>query len=263
MPALTEEIVKEVRKRSALLSLPEVRTVAISLGYSFVELSNDRMGVCFTPRSAATSCSHYDHAGSLINKHVLDLTELMLSDNPLERSVGIAAVNVVSQMIMDNEPDNYKFATEDFLDLLPEGCLKIGMVGCIGPFIPFLLRRSSSLTVVDDNPLLNAGINDKGYVISKDIKDLADAEILIITGSCAAVGDFDQVIGSAKSAKFIGIVGPSAGWLPDPAFARGVNAVAATRIVDIVGARHVILEGGGAPSFMKYGLKYTIISTHS
>lgn len=259
MPALNEEIVREVQKRSASLkNLPEIRTVAISLGYSFVELSNERMGICFTARSESPSCNHYHRAGELRKKHILELTELMLSDHPLERSVGIAAINVVSQMIMDNEPGKYKFAEADFLDLLPDG-RNIGMVGYIGPFIPVLFKRFSSLIVVDNNPLLNPGIQDNGCLLSRNIADLADADILIITGSCVAVGDFDQVIKSAKSAKFIGIVGPSAGWLPDPAFARGVNAVAATRIVDVVGAGHVILEGGGAPDFMKYGHKYTIV----
>ncbi|MGE0082937.1 MAG: DUF364 domain-containing protein [Desulfococcaceae bacterium] len=258
MPALNEEIVREVQKRSASLSLPEVRTVAISLGYTFVELSNDRMGVCFTAHSASPSCNHYHSAGSLRKKNILELTELMLSDHPLERSVGIAAVTVVSQMIMDNEPDKYKFAKVDFLDLLPDGS-KIGMVGYIGPFIPVLLKRYSSLIVVDNNPLLNPGIQDNGCIISRDIKDLSDADIWVITGSCVAVGDFDQVISFVKSAKFIGIVGPSAGWLPEPAFRRGVNAVAGTKILDVAGARHVILEGGGAPDFMKYGRKYAIV----
>ena len=52
MPTLSEEIVEEVRKRSASLEgLPGIRMVAISLGYTFVELDNGTMGVCFTPRS--------------------------------------------------------------------------------------------------------------------------------------------------------------------------------------------------------------------
>jgi uncharacterized protein len=96
-------------------------------------------------------------------------------------------------------------------------------------------------------------------VISRNIADLADVDVLIITGSSAAVGDFDQVIECAKSARFIGVVGPSAGWLPDPAFRRGVHAVAATRIIDISGARRAILEGGGTPHFIACGRKYTLI----
>lgn len=261
MPTLSEEIVDEVQKRSASLeNLPGIRMVAISLRYTFVELSNGTMGVCFTPRSNSESCAHYPRAGTLAKKHILELTELMLSPHPLEKSVGIAAVNAVSQMIMDQEPDHYRFSETDFLNLLPFGDLrlKVGMVGNIGPFVPFLLAHASSLTIVDNNPALYPGFQENGYIISRDIADLADVDVLIITGSTAVVGDFDQVIESAKSARFIGVVGPSAGWLPDPAFRRGVHAVAATKIIDISGARRAILEGGGTPHFISCGRKYTL-----
>jgi hypothetical protein len=50
MPTLSEEIVDEVQNRSeSLEGLPRIRMVAISLGYTFVELDNGTMGVCFTP----------------------------------------------------------------------------------------------------------------------------------------------------------------------------------------------------------------------
>ena len=262
MSKLNEEIVAEVRTRSACLkSLPKVRMVAISLGYTLVELDNDSLGVCFTPRSAADSCAHYQSAGTLTQKPVLELTKLMLSPNPLEKSVGIAAVNAVSKVIMDHEPEKYRFSEIDFLDLLPlrDERLKVGMVGNIGPFMPFLKKHASSLIIVDDNPSLPQGIMGHGPTMSRNIKDLAQVDVLIITGSSAAVGDFDEAIDSARSARFIGVVGPSAGWLPDPAFRRGGHAVAGTRITDIPGARRAILEGGGTPHFIKFGQKYTLV----
>jgi uncharacterized protein len=48
-------------------------------------------------------------------------------------------------------------------------------------------------------------------------------------------------------------------YLPQPAFRRGVHAVAATKITDLAGARTTILEGGGTPQFIQYGQKYTLI----
>lgn len=262
MSTLNEEIVEEIQKRApSLQDIPEIRMVAISLGYTFVELSNDTMGVCFTSRSESGSCSHYPRAGTLSSTPILELTELMLSSNPLEKSVGVAAVNAMSQTIMLNEPEKYRYMKSDFLNILPfhGRKLTVGMVGNIGPFIPFLLKQASSLIVVDDNSALKTGFQKSGYTISRDIGDLSNVEILIITGSSAAVGDFDQVIETAKSAAFIGVVGPSAGWLPDPAFRRGVHAVGATEIVDIPKARRAILEGGGTPHFMDYGRKYTVL----
>lgn len=264
MATLQEEIIAEVTTRSKLLpdGIPDVRMVAISLGYTLVELDNGIMGVCFTPRSNSGSCAHYSGAGSLSEKNVLALCPLMQSGHPLERSVGVAAVNALSHTIMDLHPDQYQFSEHDFLDLLPfhaHESNKVGMVGHIGPFMSFLKKRADSLVVVDDNPDLKIGAMKTGPVITRDVTALKEADIVIITGSSAAVGGFDAALDAAESARFIGVVGPSAGWLPQPAFRRGVHAVAATKITDLAGARRTILEGGGTPQFIEYGQKYTLI----
>ncbi|EMS78206.1 Rossmann-like domain-containing protein [Desulfotignum phosphitoxidans] len=263
MTTLQEEIIAEVTARATRLdAVPDVRMVAISLGYTFVELDNGIMGVCFTPRSDSGPCAHYSGAGALSEKPLLALCPLMQSSHPLERSVGVAAVNALSHSIMAQDPDQYRFSEKDFLDLLlfdPDESNKVGMVGHIGPFISFLKKRADSLVVVDDNPDLKIGVMEKGPVITRDVNALKNADIVIITGSSAAVGGFDAALDAAQSARFIGVVGPSAGWLPQPAFRRGVHAVAATKITDLVGARRTILEGGGTPQFIEYGQKYTLI----
>jgi len=271
MATLQEDIIAEVKNcADELDGIPIVRMVAISLGYTLVELDNGIMGVCFTPRSDSGSCAHYPAAGTLSGKPVLQLAELMRSGHPLERSVGVAAVNALSHTIMAQHPEQFRFSTDDFLDLLPfgaPGSNKVGMVGYIGPFVPFLKKKADALVVVDDNPALETGIMDAGHTVimdaghtvTRDVRDLKDADIVIITGSSAAVGGFDAALEAAESARFIGVVGPSAGWLPQPAFRRGVHAVAATRITDLAGARRTILEGGGTPQFINYGRKYTLI----
>jgi uncharacterized protein (DUF4213/DUF364 family) len=111
MTTLQEEIIEEVTSRSTRLdAIPEVRMVAISLGYTFVELDNGIMGVCFTPRSGSGSCAHYSGAGALSEKPVLELCPLMRAGHPLERSVGVAAVNALSHTIMAWDPDQYRFS---------------------------------------------------------------------------------------------------------------------------------------------------------
>lgn len=263
MPSLNEDIVNDVVNRAGSLDpVPGVRTVAISLGYTFVELDNGAFGICFTPRSTSGSCAHYAKAGTLSTRPATELARLMLSGIPLEKSVGVAAVNALSRTIMDNEPANYPDPGQDILDLLPFNGekLKTGMVGHIGPFIPNLVKRSSSLIIVDDNEGLTPGFGQNGYTICRSLSELSDVNILLITGSSAAVGDFDEVLNAAKNACFIGVVGPSAGWLPDAAFQRGVHAVASMKIIDTAATRRAILEGGGTPHFSAFCRKYTVLN---
>ena len=100
MSTLAEEIVTEVEKRSAYMEvLPGIRMVAVSLGYTLVELSCGTMGICATPRlSADAGFGFYPEAGTLGKLHILSLMERMLSKHPLEQSVGIAATNALSAM---------------------------------------------------------------------------------------------------------------------------------------------------------------------
>lgn len=136
MSTRNEEIVHDVRERaSSMCPIPKVRMAAISLGYTFVELDNGLMGVCFTPRSGSHSRTHYPKAGTLSGKSVLELADLMTSSHPLEKSVGVAAVNALSRTIMERQPEHY--LESDFLELLPFDGKKggTGMVDQIGPFI--------------------------------------------------------------------------------------------------------------------------------
>ena len=262
MTSLSQAIVDEVHHRAEQLpELPEVSMVAISLGFTLVELANGVCGISFTPRSQSGSCAHYNGAGSLSTRTALSLCRLMCSEKPLEKCVGAAAVNALSRLIMDAEPQAYPPSKKDILDLLPlDGGhpTKVGMVGHIGPFIPFLAERADALVVVDDNPFLTAG--KASYKVSRSLSDLSRVDILLVTGSSAAAGDLEAAISAAPAARFIGVVGPSAGWLPEPLFRRGVTAVGAMKITDTAGVKRAVLEGGGTPHFMGFCQKYTLVN---
>jgi hypothetical protein len=81
---------------------------------------------------------------------------------------------------MAQHPDQFRFSKDDFLDLLPfeaPGSNKVGMVGYIGPFVPFLKKKADALVVVDDNPALETGV-----VAATKITDLAGARRTILEG---------------------------------------------------------------------------------
>jgi len=261
MTTFNEALVAEVTDQArALPGLPRVNLVALSLGFTLVELANGVCGLSFTPRSPSRTCAHFEKAGTLTGLPVLELAGLLTAPTPIEKSVGLAAVNALSRMVMDHEPGRYPVAREDIMAMLPLGgaAVKIGMVGHIGPFIPAILKQGASLTVVDDNPFVCNPVGQGEYQVTRDISSLAGVDAVLITGSSLVAGDMDAVFEVTRGARFIGIVGPSAGWLPAPAFHRGVHAVAGMKIVDARQVKHVVLEGGGTRNFMRFGQKYTL-----
>jgi len=53
----------------------------------------------------------------------------------------------------------------------------------------------------------------------------------------------DEVLGYCRRAEVIVMAGPTVGFFPDPVFARGIDRVAGTRVLDADGAR-ARLEAG-------------------
>jgi uncharacterized protein (DUF4213/DUF364 family) len=53
----------------------------------------------------------------------------------------------------------------------------------------------------------------------------------------------DGVLAACRHARYLAIVGPTAGCLPDPLFARGVDAIGGRRVVDANGFRDAFRRG--------------------
>jgi len=90
-----------VQKRLVDLLLPlaehsTVQDVRIGLGYSAVELDTGCAGVAWTPKDAASSCTHLGVAGTLAGSPTREIL-LMLVDptSALARAVGLAAANAL------------------------------------------------------------------------------------------------------------------------------------------------------------------------
>ena len=258
MITLIDNLIQFLKEKYEKRPIPTINDVFIGLGFTGLELSNGVLGICYTPRQVAIDkcCSFFDTPGTLIEKEIFDLIEFAKSNYMLDRVVGIAGINSLSQTIL--KEGNYKLnTTDDVLQLIPfTKSDNVVMVGNIGPFVQYIQEHSKNLTVIDDNPRLQE--IQMQYEITTDINRLKDADISIITGSSIVVGNIDDVLDLAKNSRHVSIVGPTAGWLPEPFFEKDVEIIAGSSVVDVEKTRRVILEGGGARKFFPYVEKYTL-----
>jgi uncharacterized protein (DUF4213/DUF364 family) len=74
---------------------------------------------------------------------------------------------------------------------------------------------------------------------------LKNCQTAIFTGATVANGSISELLALTPSDTAVAVVGPSAGFVPDPLFARKVALVGTSMITDIDRALDLLAEGGG------------------
>jgi len=171
-------------------------------------------------------------AGNLSRFNAHELAECVLSDFPLERGVGLAALNA-----MLPEPSG-RLTERNAGELAAEkGAGKtIGVVGWF-PFIQQLKTVAARVEIFEKDP-------DTGYVLTDErAARLARCELLCITASALVNGTIDTLLQAAPATAWKMLVGPSAPLCRET-LALGFDAVCGARITDMPAVVRVLQEGG-------------------
>ena len=176
-------------------------------------------------------------------KLAIDLARLAKSWELSESIVGIATLNALSQIVLNEE----KYAINDgnFIDYIQaevKATDTVALIGYIEPFINVLQGKARCLYIFERKPRF---FNDQILPDTACEELLPKADIVIITGSTIANKTIDRVLELSKNAREIGVVGPSAGMIPDPLFKRGVKIIGSIKPVDADRLLQIIEEGGG------------------
>jgi uncharacterized protein len=179
-------------------------------------------------------------AGRLTQLSAHELAEGVLSDFPLERSVGMAALNA-----MLPEPEG-KVTERNAGELAAEkGAGKtIGVVGWF-PFIP-QLKTVATVEVFEKDP-------DTGYALTESRRErLARCDGLCITATALLNGTLAGLLEAAPASAWKILVGPSAPLCRE-ALDLGFDAVCGARVSDPAAVVRVIQEGGCFQQIRKTG----------
>ncbi len=149
--------------------------------------------------------------------------------DPARRAVGFAAVNAISQHLFARSGFVTDTATSSVSLLEPDVDDHVGMIGLFPPLVERILATGARLTVAELNPNL---VRDDGrYRVTLDGRELAACNKVISTSTVLLNGTIDDVLASCRGARYFGIIGPGAGCLPDPLFARGVSTVGGAQVI--------------------------------
>ncbi len=255
---LVEELIEVLQTKLDGREL-KAEKVAMGVFYTAVKLTTGHTGIAFTPVReipeavcCPRSARRMPAAGQLRGSDAWDLLEYARSHSPLKVSVGIATLNALSALTMEDEPGDYRsLRGADALDVAqvaPDD--QVALVGAFVPFIRKLKGHVRSLLVLEKNPqalkademALYRPAEEAPHVLSK-------ADVVVISGSAIVHRSLDYLLSLCASARQVVVAGPTASMRPEPLFRRGVTVLGGIAINDGDEMVRLVSEGGSGYFF--------------
>jgi len=144
-------------------------------------------------------------------------------DDPLKEMISLAAINAICQHVMREVNFAVDYAT-DSLGLLSvsEGD-RVGMVGLFFGLIKTIKKNNAELVVIEKNKQLIQKYPN--LPITMDATQLSTCNKILCTSTTILNNSLDEILAHCSPDAFVSIIGPTAGFFPDPLFARGVDVV--------------------------------------
>ena len=252
------DLIAELERATAGCPIPRVRALhlpppeaAASKNGEFcaLELDDGALGLSYVllggilPRLAASDDPH-----TIVGMDALQLAREFAApatgaggDAEIRRTLGFAAANALSRTVMERIGFAPARATDSIGGIDPQAGDHVGMVGLFTPLLKQVTAAGAQLTVIELNADY-AGHYD-GYRVTLDAAALEDCNKVLSTSTILLNHTVDDMLAHCRKARRIVLIGPSAGCLPDPLFARGVTVVGGSWITDRAGFIDALRQG--------------------
>lgn len=171
----------------------------------------------------------------------IDVARHVLGDDDGTRSLGIAAINAITEHVYRAANFAPPAASDSFGGVVLAPGDVLGMIGHFPP----LARRARALGIVTRIVERKAHMvtTAPDFEISLDPRVLRGCNKIICTGATLLNDSFDAMLEHCSAAEQVALVGPTVGFFPDPVFARGIGIVAGTRVLDAARAHSCLAAG--------------------
>ena len=213
------------------IHLPPVPWTGTMAGeFAAVELDSGAIGLSYVLLGDPLAALAGMDGARLVGSDSLALARLWRDGQGAERTLGFAAVNALSRHLQDQAGDIPPSATDSIGGLQPGPGAHIGMVGFFPPLVRQIAASGARLTVVELRADL-AGAHP-GFDVTLDPSALQACSQVLMTSTVLLNNSLDAVLAHCRQASAVVMVGPGAGCLPQPLFARGITALGGTWVED-------------------------------
>ncbi len=239
---ITQELLALLERFAARAALPKVRGLllppaapptSIAGEFCAVELDDGSLGLSYVlldESSRRLVAERGDPSLGLDGADALAVARWAGQAPGARRAIGFAVVNALTRCLFDRAGFEPAASGDSIGMLAPQPSDRIGMIGLFTPLVKSIVQAGAQLTVVELRADL-AGERE-GWRVTTDRRELADCNKVIATSTLLLNGTLDAMLAACASARSFALIGPGAGCLPDPLFARGVTLVGGTWITD-------------------------------
>lgn len=195
-----------------------------------LELADGTLGLSYARLDSDLARLSSTALGDLAGADPLALAARYSDPASARRVVGFAAINALSRLLFDRAGFQPEFDVDSIGSLDPQPEDRIGMIGFFRPLIPRIVASGAALTVVELNPEFVGDF--AGYRVTLDASALSTCNKVVSTSTLLLNDTLNETLAHCRSAEALVMVGPGAGCLPDPLFARGVTLLGGAWIDD-------------------------------
>lgn len=228
-----------------------IERLVVGVFFTGVKLSNGQAGVAYTPPEIMKSAGSRILKGSTPTIRGMQAAAVMAGDvpGPFAEVIRLATLNAMSVIYF--ESPRYRMDTSGDLSGIPWlfRNRKVCMVGAIIPLLKRLKELDPTRVTIIDHKKETQAEAKAGYgtFVSPDhtAEALAGCETAVFTGAAIANGSIGELINLVPANAAIAVVGPTAGFIPEPLFRRNVAMVGTVMVTDSDQALEILAEGGG------------------
>jgi uncharacterized protein (DUF4213/DUF364 family) len=247
---IASELVAGAERIAGQLPLPRVRALHLpppaadgtrAGEFCALELEDGAVGLSFVLLGDTLARLRAGEAAGVAGAPALDVARAFATAPGAARAVGMAAVNAVTAHLYARAGWEPPTAGDTLGELRPGPGEHVGMIGLFPPLVPRVLAAGARLTVVELQARL-AGKHE-GWEVTLDPEALRACSAVLSTSTLLLNDTLDAMVARCAGARAFALVGPGAGCLPDPLFARGVTLVGGHEVVDRPGFLAAIAAG--------------------
>ncbi len=218
----------------------------LGLGYSAVELEDGRLGLAYTYITGKKGCSLFQDRRDFEAAPAAELLELLSSENLVERSAAVAAVNALNQSRAGTFEEDRGTLLEDLG--VHSGDI-VAMAGYFGPIAAKIEKLGAELRA-----------NDYGKEIG-DTEDFlrfiesGEARGLILTSTSVINGSTEELLNRLHPQTPCAMIGPTTPMLPEAFSHLPIRFLGGLVPRDTQGVLKAVRTGRGTPTIMRFSRK--------
>ena len=228
-----------------------VERLVVGVFFVGVKLSNGCGGVAYTPPEVIRNAGSRILKGSTPFIRGMQASLVMGGEipGPFAGVIRLATLNALSVPFF--EDGRYSVDTSGDLSGIPSlfSNRRVCMVGAIIPLLKRLKELGAAEVAIIDHKEESQAEAEACYGTfippERTAEALACCETAVFTGAAIANGTIEQLISLVPADAAIAVVGPTAGFVPDPLFRRKTALVGTVVVTDSDLALEILAEGGG------------------